>query len=121
MLDQFMDVVITWEYPSGDLTVQPLVTVSIDGVTFTADGFTPENDAFGGVTHIAVRFGDNGGVREATGVVSVDNIAIYSDTSGTTEVFSDDFEAYAEGDSLDTDNAVSPYNSSTSEAIVGVE
>ncbi|MDA7792528.1 VCBS domain-containing protein [Glaciecola sp.] len=121
MLDQFMDVVITWEYPAGDLTVQPLVTVSIDGVTFTADGFTPENDAFGGVTHIAVRFGDNGGVREATGVVSVDNIAIYSDTSGTTEVFSDDFEAYAEGDSLDTDNAVSPYNSSTSEAIVGVE
>ena len=56
-----------------------------------------------------------------TGVFSVDNFAIYSDTSGTTEVFSDDFEAYAEGDSLDTDNAVSPYNSSTSEAIVGVE
>ncbi len=36
-------------------------------------------------------------------------------------VFSDDFESYLEGDSLDTDNAASPYNSSTSEATVGKE
>jgi VCBS repeat-containing protein len=121
VLDQFMDVVITWEYPNANTDVQPLVTVEIDGVRFTADGFTPTNDAFGGVTHVAVRFGDNDGVREATGVVSVDNLVIYSDTDGTTEVFSDDFEAYVEGDSLDTDNAASPYNSATSEAIVGVE
>ena len=56
-----------------------------------------------------------------TGVFSVDNLAIYSDVAGTTEVYSDDFEGYAEGDSLDTDNAASPYNSSTSEATVGVE
>ena len=33
----------------------------------------------------------------------------------------DDFESYLEGDSLDTDNAASLYNSSTSEAVVGVE
>jgi VCBS repeat-containing protein len=121
MLDQFMNVVITWEYPEGNLEVNPLVTVAIDGVRFTADGFTPDNNSVGGVTHISVRFGDNGGTREATGVVSVDNFSIYSDTAGTTSVFSDDFESYAQGDSLDTDNAVSPYNSSTSEAIVGVE
>ncbi|MGS2720995.1 VCBS domain-containing protein [Paraglaciecola aestuariivivens] len=121
LLDQFMNVVITWEYPGGDLNVNPLVTVEVDGVRFTAEGFTPDNDSIGGVTHVAIRFGDNSGVREATGVVSVDNLAIYSDLAGTTEVFSDDFESYAVGDSLDTDNPVSPYNSSTSEAVVGVE
>jgi VCBS repeat-containing protein len=121
VLDQFMNVVVTWEYPGGDTTVNPLVTVEIDGVSFVAAGFTPDNNSFGGVTHVSVRFGDNSGVREATGIVSVDNIAIYSDTAGTTEVFSDDFESYADGDSLDTDNAASDYNSSTSEAIVAVE
>ncbi|MBT1450782.1 VCBS domain-containing protein [Glaciecola sp. XM2] len=121
VLDQFMNIVITWEYPNGDLEMLPLVTVEVDGVRFTATGFTPDNSATGGLTHVAIRFGDNSGVREATGVVSVDNLAIYSDTAGTTEVFSDDFESYAENDSLDTDNAVSPYNSSTSEAVVGVE
>lgn len=121
VLDQFMNVVVTWEYPEGNLEVNPLVTVEIDGVRFTADGFTPDNDSVGGLTHAAIRFGDNSGTRLETGVVSVDNIAIYSDTAGTELVFSDDFESYAEGDSLDTDNAVSPYNSSTSEAVVGVE
>jgi len=121
VLDQFMNIVITWDYPGGDLTLTPLVTVSVDGVRFTVDGFTPDNNSTGGVTHVSVRFGDNGGTRADTGVVSVDNLVIYSDTAGTTEVFADDFEAYAEGDSLDTDNAVSPYNSSTSEAVVAVE
>jgi VCBS repeat-containing protein len=121
VLDQFMNVVVTWEYPEGNLEVNPLVTVEIDGVRLTTDGFTPDNDSIGGVTHAAIRFGDNSGTRAATGIVSVDNLAIYSDTAGTTEVFSDDFESYTEGDSLDTDNAASPYNSSTSEAVVGVE
>jgi hypothetical protein len=121
VLDQFMNVVVTWEYPEGNLEVTPLVTVEIDGVRLTADGFTPDNSSIGGLTHVSVRFGDNGGVREATGIISVDNIAIYSDTAGSTLVFSDDFEAYVDGDSLDDDNAASPYNSSTSEAVVGVE
>lgn len=121
LLDQFMDVEITWEYPGGDTSANPVIKVSIDGVAFATDGFTTTSSPVGGVTHIAFRFGDNSRVMAETGVFSVDNFAIYSDTAGTTEVFSDDFEAYAEGDSLDTDNAVSPYNSSTSEAIVGVE
>ena len=121
VLDQFMNVVVTWEYPDGNLEVNPLVTVEIDGVRLTADGFTPDNASIGGLTHVSVRFGDNGGTREATGIVSVDNVAIYSDTAGSTLIFSDDFETYVDGDSLDTDNAVSPYNSSTSEAVVGVE
>ena len=70
------------------------------------------------MTHVSVRFGDNGGVREDTGKVSVDDLAIYFDTAGFTEVFSDDFESYLDGDSLDTDNAASPYHSNTSEATV---
>ncbi|MCF2947518.1 VCBS domain-containing protein [Paraglaciecola aquimarina] len=121
MLDQFMNVVVTWEYPEGNLEVTPLVTVEIDGVSFVTEGFTPDNNSVGGVTHASIRFGDNGGVRETTGVITVDNIAIYSDTAGNALVFSDDFETYVDGDSLDTDNPVSPYNSSTSEAVVIVE
>ena len=118
-LAEFMNVVITWAYPGGDLTMLPEVNVTVDGVSLAA--FTPENDATGGVTHVAFRFGDNSGVREATGILSVDNLKIFSDTAGTTSVFADDFEAFIDGDSLDTDNAASPYNSSTSEATVGVE
>ncbi|MGB3725054.1 MAG: VCBS domain-containing protein, partial [Glaciecola sp.] len=120
-LDQYMNIVATWEYPNGDTTLLPLVKVEIDGVPFVTEGFTPDNSATGGVTHVAIRFGDNSRVIDATGVVSIDNLAIYSDTAGTTEVHSDDFEGYADGDSLDTDNALSPYNSSTSEATVAVE
>ena len=118
-LDAFMDVVVTWEYPGGDTAVAPQVTVEVDGTSIGP--FTTANSPFGGVTHVAFRFGDNGGARPATGIVSVDDFAIYSDTAGTTEVFSDDFESYSDGDSLDTDNTASPYNSSTSEATVGVE
>ena len=119
-LDAFMNVVITWEYPGGDpATTLPQVTISVDGASLAP--YTADNNSFNGVTHVSFRFGDNGGTRLATGIFSVDEIAIYSDTAGTTEVFTDDFESYLDGDSLDTDNAASPYNSSTSEATVGVE
>ena len=121
VLDQFMNVEITWEYPGGDTDVNPIIKVSIDGVALATDGFTTTSNPVGGLTHVAFRLGDNSRVMADTGVFSVDNIAIYSDVAGTTEVFSDDFEGYAEDDSLDTDNAASPYNSSTSEATVGVE
>ena len=93
--------------------------IEVDGVALPA--ITPDNSPFGGVTHVSFRFGENSGVREATGIFSVDDLVIYSDTAGTAAVFTDDFESYLEGDSLDTDNAASPYNSSTSEATVGVE
>ncbi len=119
LLDTWMNVVITWEYPGGDTAVAPEVIIEVDGVALPA--ITPDNSPFGGVTHVSFRFGDNSGVREATGIFSVDDLAIYSDTAGTAAVFTDDFESYLEGDSLDTDNAASPYNSSTSEATVGVE
>jgi len=118
-LDTFMDVVITWEYTGDPATTLPQVTISVDGVSLAP--ITLDNESFGGVTHVAFRLGDNSRVMAATGIFSVDELVIYSDTAGTTEVFSDDFEAYLDGDSLDTDNAASPYNSSTSEATVGVE
>jgi VCBS repeat-containing protein len=118
-LDAFMDVLITWEYPGGDTTLLPEVTISVDGVSLAP--FTTDNNAFNGVTHVSFRFGDNGGARAATGIFSVDELAIYSDTDGMTGVFSDDFESYLVGDSLDTDNAASPYHSNTSEATVGAE
>ena len=114
-----MNLVVTWAYPGGDTAVAPEVVIEVDGVALAP--ITPDNSPFGGVSHVSFRFGDNGGVREATGIFSIDNVAIYSDTDGSTAVFEDDFESYLEGDSLDTDNAASPYNSSTSEATVGLE
>jgi VCBS repeat-containing protein len=119
-LDAFMDVIVTWEYPTGDpATTLPEVTISVDGVSLAP--FTADNNSFNGVTHVAFRFGTNGNVSGETGIFSVDELAIYSDTDGMTGVFSDDFESYLEGDSLDTDNAASPYHSNTSEATVGAE
>ena len=118
-LDAWMDVLVTWEYPNGDTTLLPQVTISVDGVSLAP--FAPDNSAMGGVTHVAFRLGDNSRIMGPTGIFSVDEIAIYSDTAGTTEVFADDFESYLDGDSLDTDNAASPYHSNTSEATVGVE
>jgi VCBS repeat-containing protein len=121
LLDAFMDIVITWEYPNGNLDVNPLVTVEVDGVSFVAEGFTPDNSSTGGVTHVSFRFGDNSGVRADTGKFTVDDLIIYSDKSGNNVVFEDDFESYAEGDSLDTDNPASLYNSSSNEVVVAVE
>ena len=48
--------------PGGSTSVNPLVTISVDGVSIPS--FTPENNSVGGVTHVSVRFGDNSGVRE---------------------------------------------------------
>jgi len=44
---------------------------------------------------------------------------VYDDAEGTSSVFPDDFELYFVGDPLDFDlNELSPYNPSTSEAVV---
>ena len=85
-LDAWMAVVVTWEYPGGDTTQAPQVIITVDGVTLAP--ITPDNAPFGGVTHVSFRFGDNSGVRPATGIFSVDELAIYSDTVGTTQVLS---------------------------------
>ncbi len=52
-----------------------------------------------GVERVQWRFGDNG-TTIPFGSYFVDNIAIYSDTAGTTLEFADDFEGYNVGDSF---------------------
>ena len=120
VLDEFMNVVITWEYANGDTSTLPMVMIQVDNVVLGGGSYTPTNaGADGGVDIIAFQFGDNGSALDASATFTVDDIAIYSNTAGTgTAVFTDDFESYADGDSLDTDNSASPYNSSTSEAVV---
>lgn len=113
---EFQDAVITWDAP--DATTPPMVTITIDGVSFTTEAFAAPENAIGGVSAIAFRFADNSSVLPEEATFAVDDVKVTSDVAATTEVFSDDFESYAIGDSLDSDNDASPYNSSTSEASV---
>ncbi|WP_158966330.1 VCBS domain-containing protein [Paraglaciecola sp. L3A3] len=113
--DTWQDVEITWEAVDAD--TPPKITVSIDGVAVTTETITSGDAAIGGVTAIAFRLSDNDAALAPESTFKVDDIAIYSDTAGTTLVFEDDFESYADGHDLDQD----PYASATSEAVVAVE
>ena len=68
----------TWKLPGNTrkatMEMLPLVTVSIDGVRFTAEGFTPDNSATGGVTHVSFRLGDNSRVMLDTGKFTLDDL-----------------------------------------------
>jgi len=116
-LGEWHEVEMTWD--SSSTSEVTTLTLSIDGVMYgpflsaTTEG---PDLAADGVSTVIFKLGDNGGVTES--VFLVDDFKLYSDMAGTTEVFSDDFEGYAVGDSLDTDNSASPYNSSTAEAVV---
>jgi VCBS repeat-containing protein len=112
---EWQDVEITWE--AANPVTPPMVTVTIDGVSVTTEAFSSPDAAVGGVTAIAFRFADNSAILPADITFKVDDIAIYSDTSGATLVFEDDFESYADGFDLDQD----PYASATSEAVVATE
>jgi len=112
---EWQDLEITWE-AANDIT-PPMVTVTIDGVSVTTEAFMSPDAAVGGVSAIAFRIADNTAIMPADVAYKVDDIAIYSDAAGTTLVFEDDFESYADGYDLDQ----SPYNSSTSEAVVATE
>ncbi len=122
--DSFQTVVVTWEYPDGDASsgLLPTLNVIINGQAIS-EPFTPVGaNPVGGVTHISFRFGSNSGVLTDTAVFRIDDLAIYSDTEGSSLVFSDDFEGYNEGDDLDPDNNPSSvYKNNTSEAVVAVE
>jgi hypothetical protein len=129
--DEWVDIDITWDASNASATVAPLITLSINGTPVSADAF-PTYDSgksdgtlgthfetiMDGVQYLVFRIGDN----DATVATAfyIDDIKLYSDLEGTTEVFSDHFEStnYAVGGSLDTDNPASPYNSSTNEAVV---
>jgi hypothetical protein len=116
-LGEWHDVEMTWD--SSSTTEVTTLTLTIDGEMYgpflsaTKEGPDLTTD---GVSTVIFKLGDNGGVTDAAFLV--DDFKLYSDMAGTTEVFSDDFEGYATGDSLDTDNSASPYNSSTAEAVV---
>ena len=114
---QWQDVEITWE--AANEVTPPMVTVTIDGVSVTAEAFSSPDAAVGGVASIAFRFADNSAILPDDITYKVDDIEIYSDAAGTTLVFEDDFESYDEGTDLDFDNnANSPYNKSSFLAVV---
>jgi len=104
--DQFYDVEITW-----DLDATEQITVAIDGevigggafstAAVVDSDFTSLDQWFAdGVKAIQFRFGDNDRTIPF-GAFYVDNIEVFSDTAGTTSVFSDDFEGYDVTDTLD--------------------
>ncbi|MEZ9141368.1 MULTISPECIES: VCBS domain-containing protein [unclassified Shewanella] len=104
--DQFYDVEITW-----DLDETEQITVTIDGEVIGGGSFSTaavvDSDYTGldqwfadGVKAIQFRFGDNDRTIPF-GSFYVDNIEVFSDTAGTTSIFSDDFEVYDAGETLD--------------------
>lgn len=119
--DKWTDVEMTWDASAASASVAPLLTLTIDGTSVTVDPFSSVSQSLGdvavGVETVIFKLGDNGSTQGALAYY-VDDFKLYSDKAGTTVQFEDDFEGYAEGASLDTDNADSPYNSNTAEAIV---
>ena len=119
--DKWTNVEMTWDASSASTTVAPLLTLTIDGTSVTTDPFASVSgalsDVMSGVQTVIFKLGDNGSVIGAP-AYHIDDFKLYSDIDGTTVAFEDDFEGYAEGVSLDTDNADSPYNSSTAETVV---
>ncbi|MDO6422446.1 VCBS domain-containing protein [Saccharophagus degradans] len=116
---EWQDVEITWDASAASDTVGPTVTITIDGesvATFTSKP-TGLANIKNGVEYIVFKFGDNDSTI-ADAAFHVDNVKVYSDTAGTVEVFSDDFESY----SVDAPLAVAPYHTgNTFEAFVAVE
>ncbi|XPF95212.1 VCBS domain-containing protein [Colwellia sp. RE-S-Sl-9] len=103
--NQFYDIDITW-----DLDATEQITVSLDGEVIFGGAFSTaavvdsdfENlDQWfaDGIQTIQFRFGDNG-TTIPFGSYFVDNIEVFSDTAGTTRVFTDDFEGYEAGNTL---------------------
>lgn len=120
--DTWTDVEMTWDAASA--SVAPLVTITINGTSVTTTAFSSASsslsDVMAGVRYAIFKLGDNGSTIPSAAYF-IDDVKIYSDLAGTTVAFEDDFESYMAGDSLDTDNSASPYNSSTAEAIVVVK
>ena len=124
-------VVVTWEAP--DVDTPPTVTVTVDGVNVVDGGgsFTSGAGALGGVERVQFRFGGNDNVSDPADTYAIERWEVFSDTAGTTSVFSDDFTGYTVGNSLDP-NAIAippetvaptiepgtPYNSSSNEVVV---
>ena len=108
---EWIDVAMSWDTTSA---TGGTYTVVIDGTTYGpfVSQFPVQNTL---VESISVRLSSKSAI--APDAIYVDNLKIYSDAAGTTEIFNDDFEGYTAGDELDTDlNSDSPYGSRTFEA-----
>ena len=109
--EQFYDVEIAW-----DLDATEQLTVTIDGEVIGGGSFSTaavvDSDFTSldqwfvdGVKSIQFRFGDNDRTIPF-GSYYVDNIQVFSDTAGTTSVFTDNFEGYSVGEGLDGDGSL---------------
>ncbi len=106
--NEWYDIEIMW-----DMSQANQITIVINGevlgggafptAAVVDSDFTDLDQWFSeGVERVQWRFGDNG-TTIPFGSYFIDNVAIYSDTAGTTEQFSDDFEEYNVGESLAND------------------
>ena len=117
---EWVDVEMTWDATNASSSVAPLVTITINGTAVTVEAFSSVSSeldsVMDGVKTVVFKLSDTSST--VTGAYLVDDIKLYSDIAGTSLVFEDDFESYGLGDSLDSDNSSSPYDSSTAEAVV---
>ncbi|MGI9232396.1 MAG: VCBS domain-containing protein, partial [Woeseiaceae bacterium] len=103
--NEFYDIEIIWDMSQTDQITILINGEVLDGGPFPTaavvdSDFTDLDQWFSeGVERIQWRFGDNG-TTIPFGSYFIDNVAIYSDTAGTTLQFSDDFEEYNVGDSF---------------------
>jgi VCBS repeat-containing protein len=125
--DTWTKVEVTWDATDATDTTAPLISLSLDGTAVTTEAWnsysaTPSTIKDGAQT-FTFRLGDNG-ANIPDCKFRVDNIKIYStDTAGTdTLEFQDNFESYADGDSLNpADEKSTKYNSATQEAVIVIE
>ena len=115
---EMVDIDISWDASGGGA---PLVSVLIDGQE-VADPFPSEGadlDAIAdGVRTVQFRFAGNSATESNGAGLNIDDLTVF-DGDGNV-VFSDDFESYELGTSLDLDdNDESPYASNTSDATIG--
>jgi hypothetical protein len=105
----WIDLEMSWD--TSSLSAAGTYTVKVNGTEYGP--YTSQNTNPGvEVTATAIKFSSNSGTADTT--LYVDDYKVYSDTAGTTEIFSDDYENY----SIGADLSASPYNSSTFSAVV---
>ncbi|MFA0614054.1 hypothetical protein AB4582_07470 [Vibrio splendidus] len=105
----WIDLEMSWD--TSSLSAAGTYTVKVNGIEYgpyTSQNTTPGVE----VTATTIKFSSNSGTADTT--LYVDDYKVYSDTTGTTEIFSDDYENY----SIGADLSASPYNSSTFSAVV---
>ncbi|MEZ8921303.1 hypothetical protein OAI_18020 [Vibrio cyclitrophicus FF160] len=105
----WIDLEMSWD--TSSLSTAGTYTVKVNGAEYgpyTSQNTTPGVE----VTATTIKFSSNGGTADTT--LYVDDYKVYSDTAGTSEIFSDDYENYSIGANL----SASPYNSSTFSAVV---